>query len=741
MRILILGGDGYLGWAQSMYLSNKGHEVTIFDNFMRRHFDLERGFNSLVPIETLYERVKIWREITGRHIHIRIGDTMDYDALASAFQEFEPEAIVHFAEQRSAPYSMIDRKHAVFTQTNNVIGTLNVLYAMREFAPESHLVKLGTMGEYGTPNIDIEEGFIEIHHKGRSDVLPYPKQPGSMYHLCYDDRTEVLTRSGWKLFKDVSYDDEIATRQFADPHIVYEKPTALTSYLYEGPMYGLEQRRIDLCVTPNHRMVTSYKRRDGTEAMRFEEAKDILGKYNRYHLTSEWDGEELETFTLPGYYVFGEINARKPAIDLPMDDWLRFLGWYIAEGCVDGEWLKKAPYRICINQKTGAKSREVKTVFERMAALLGCTYSVYSYHNRNHDLEGHYLFSTQLAVYLAQLATRLAKHIPRGLLNLSKGQLGILLDAMMSGDGIWMDSERDCGRYYTSSRQLADEVQEIALKLGFSATITYLDRAGGTGWAKNREYRVNFTKTTVFQVNQFPDDPNDWIEDYAGMVYCCEVPGDGIILVRRNGKPIWCGNSKVHDSHNIMFCCRIWGLRATDLNQGVVYGVETDETMFDSVLTNCFDYDQIYGTALNRFCVQAAVGHPLTIYGEGGQTRGYINIRDTIRCIELAILSPIRAGEYRAFNQITEQFSLLDLAEMVVRQGKAMGLKVEIAHMANPRVEAEQHYYNATHTRLIELGLDPHLLTAAVLQSLIDLAIEKRGLIIQSLKQHTSTCR
>lgn len=374
MRILILGGDGYLGWPQSMYLSHKGHEVMIFDNFMRRHFDLERGFNSLIPIESLYERAKIWKEISGRPIHIRAGDTMDYDALTSVFQEFEPEAIVHFAEQRSAPYSMIDRKHAVFTQTNNVIGTLNVLYAMREFAPESHLVKLGTMGEYGTPNIDIEEGFIEIHHKGRSDVLPYPKQPGSMYHL-----------------------------------------------------------------------------------------------------------------------------------------------------------------------------------------------------------------------------------------------------------------------------------------------------------------------------------------------------------------------SKVHDSHNIMFCCKIWGLRATDLNQGVVYGVETDETTLHPALATRFDYDQIYGTALNRFCVQAAVGYPLTIYGEGGQTRGYINLRDTIRCIELAILSPIQAGEYRVFNQITEQFSLLDLAEMVVRQSKTMGLKAETAHITNPRVEAEQHYYNAAHTRLIELGLEPHLLNDGILQSLIEMAIEHLEQIDYSL--------
>ncbi|HET9919138.1 MAG TPA: NAD-dependent epimerase/dehydratase family protein [Ktedonobacteraceae bacterium] len=364
MRILILGGDGYLGWPQAMYLSSRGHEVMVFDNLMRRYFDLEQGFNSLVPISTLHERVAAWKEVTGRQIHLRIGDAMDYEALASVFKEFQPEAIVHFAEQRSAPYSMIDRRHAVFTQTNNVIGTLNVLYAMKEFAPESHLVKLGTMGEYGTPNIDIEEGFIEITHKGRTDVLPYPKQPSSIYHL-----------------------------------------------------------------------------------------------------------------------------------------------------------------------------------------------------------------------------------------------------------------------------------------------------------------------------------------------------------------------SKVHDSHNIMFCCKIWGLRSTDLNQGIVYGVETDETIRDPRLATRFDYDQIYGTALNRFCVQAAVGFPLTVYGSGTQTRGYLNLRDTIRCIELAIMSPPAQGEYRVFNQITEQFSLMELAEMVVEQSKASGLKTEIQHLPNPRVEAEHHYYNAAHTRLLDLGLEPHLLAETVLDSLIQLAI------------------
>jgi len=382
MRILILGGDGYLGWPQSLYLSSKGHDITIFDNLMRRHFDLERGFDSLMPIYTLHERVAAWKEVSGRQMQLCIGDTTDYEAVAAVFRDFQPEAVVHFAEQRSAPYSMIDRKHAVFTQTNNVVGTLNVLYAMKEFSPDCHLVKLGTMGEYGTPNIDIEEGFIEIHHKGRSDVLPFPKQPGSFYHL-----------------------------------------------------------------------------------------------------------------------------------------------------------------------------------------------------------------------------------------------------------------------------------------------------------------------------------------------------------------------SKTYDSHNIMFCCKIWGLRATDLNQGVVYGVETGETMQDARLATRFDYDQIYGTALNRFCAQATVDYPLTVYGKGQQIRGYINLRDTIRCIELAITSPAGEGEYRVFNQITEQFSLLELAEMVLRESRRFGLEVQVKHLPNPRVEAERHYYNAAHTKLIDLGLEPHLLDEAVLESLIGLAIKHRERIDRNLIMPTVNWR
>ena len=370
MKIAVLGGDGYCGWATALHLSSKGHSVAIIDNFARRQWDFELGVQTLTPIRPLAERLVAWQELTGNNIETFVGDITDYDFLSSVISSFEPEAVVHFAEQRSAPYSMIDRKHAVFTQINNVAGTLNLLYAIRELTPECHLVKLGTMGEYGTPNIDIEEGYIEIEHNGRKDVLPFPKQPGSFYHL-----------------------------------------------------------------------------------------------------------------------------------------------------------------------------------------------------------------------------------------------------------------------------------------------------------------------------------------------------------------------SKVHDSHNIAFCCKAWGIRATDLNQGVVYGTVTDETALDEALVNRFDYDDVFGTVLNRFCAQAALGHPLTVYGKGGQTRGFLDIRDTVRCIEIACLNPAKSGEFRVFNQFTEQFTVLQLAHMVEEAGKHHGLEVKVDHLPDPRVEAEEHYYNAKHSSLIKLGLQPHLLSNSLVDSLINIAVKYRDRI------------
>ena len=365
MRVLVIGGDGFCGWATALHLSNRGYEVGILDSLVRRHWDLQLQIGSLTPVAPIQTRLRRWQDLTGKSIDLFIGDLCNYDFLNQAMQRFAPDAVVHFGEQCSAPYSMIDRDHTVSTQVNNVVGTLNLLYVMHERLPNCHLVKLGTMGEYGTPNIDIEEGYITITHNGRQDTLPYPKQPGSFYHL-----------------------------------------------------------------------------------------------------------------------------------------------------------------------------------------------------------------------------------------------------------------------------------------------------------------------------------------------------------------------SKVHDSHNIHFACRIWGLRATDLNQGVVYGVLTEETGMDELLINRLSYDGIFGTALNRFCVQAAIGHPLTVYGTGGQTRGFLDIRDTVRCVELAIAHPPAEGEFRVFNQFTEQFSVGDLAATVQKAGQTLGLKVEISHLDNPRIEKEEHYYNAKNTNLLDLGLQPHYLSDSLLDSLLNFAIK-----------------
>jgi len=373
MRILILGADGYLGWPTAMRFSNRGHDVHIVDNYFRRRAHEEAGTDTLIPIlPDLPERVTAWKDVTGNDIGYTEGDLCDWEVTEPLFRDFHPDAVVHYGEQPSAPYSMKDREHAVFTQTNNVVNTMNVLWAIREHAPDCHLVKLGTMGEYGTPNIDIEEGYLEITHNGRTDTLPYPKLPGSLYHL-----------------------------------------------------------------------------------------------------------------------------------------------------------------------------------------------------------------------------------------------------------------------------------------------------------------------------------------------------------------------SKVHDSHNIHFACRVWGVRATDLNQGVVYGIETEETTLDPRLATRFDYDDVFGTALNRFCVQAMIGHPLTVYGKGGQTRGYLNIVDTLQCVELAVANPADAGEMRVYNQFTEQFSVVELADIVQKAGKEHGLDVAIEPIENPRFEAEEHYYNPKHQKLLDLGLKPQLLSDTLVESMFDRIGEHRDRVIE----------
>lgn len=382
MRVFIAGVDGYLGWALAQYLTARGHDVAGVDNYARRQWVDEMGSVSAIPIYSMPDRLAAFREHYGKELLFREGDLLDYQFLRDFLSDFQPDAIVHLGEMPSAPYSMIDQAHSIYTHTNNVNGSLNVLWAMREVCPEAHLVKLGTMGEYGTPNVDIPEGFFEIEYRGRKDRLPFPRQPGSFYHL-----------------------------------------------------------------------------------------------------------------------------------------------------------------------------------------------------------------------------------------------------------------------------------------------------------------------------------------------------------------------TKVHDTNNTMFACRIWGLSATDIMQGVVFGTQIDTMGANPVLRSRLDFDQCFGTAINRFACQAVIGHPLTVYGVGHQKRGFLPMRDSMQCLTIAIENPPKAGEYRVFNQFEECYTVDELAEKVREAGSAVGLDVDIEHFDNPRTEKEEHYYNPDRQHLIDLGYKPtHDVVAEVkimLQDLVpqrDRIMAKREIVVPDIR-------
>lgn len=373
-HILILGGDGYLGWPTAMYFSAKGYEVTVVDNYFRRHICDELDLSMLYAVPNLAERARIWHEKTGYEIKVVIGDLTNPDLMRGLFtgdvsylwcinKGFTgiPETVVQYAEQPSAPYSLMNYKTANHTLSNNLLVTNNLMFAIKDFARECHVIKLGTMGEYGTPNIDIEEGWIEIEHKGRKDKFLFPRQAGSIYHT-----------------------------------------------------------------------------------------------------------------------------------------------------------------------------------------------------------------------------------------------------------------------------------------------------------------------------------------------------------------------SKIMDTDLFWFGVRSWGLRVTDLMQGPVYGIETDESLVDERLKTIFNYDELFGTIINRFVTQAVKGYPLTVYGKGGQTRGFLNIKDTLQCVHAAERNPAVKGEMKIFNQIMETFSVNELAVLTKSIGDELGFNVRVESVENPRIELEEHYYNPVYQGLVELGVKPHLLTRDMMISMFN---------------------
>ena len=367
MKVIVLGADGYLGWATCMHLSLRGHSVLGVDNFSRRSSTSKLDRRPLVQMPGLPKRAEIWKALCGRDVQVEIGDVTDYNFLSRLVEVEAPDAIIHYAEQPSAPLSMMDHSWAAETARNNFMSTLNVVWAVKEKALKCHIIKLGTMGEYGTPNIDIEEGYLDVTYKGREHRFLYPKTPGSIYHL-----------------------------------------------------------------------------------------------------------------------------------------------------------------------------------------------------------------------------------------------------------------------------------------------------------------------------------------------------------------------TKVQDSDLLYFATRVWGLAVTDLNQGPVYGIHTQEMQAGEELAPHFSYDDIFGTVINRFVVQAAAGHPLTIYGKGGQKRGYIDIRDTLQCVQLALRSPAACGEFRVLNQFTETYTINELAYKVIYAARWLGISANAGGVDNPRVEEEHHYYKPTNSKLISMGLEPHLLTAETLANMITYVLKHK---------------
>jgi UDP-sulfoquinovose synthase len=185
--------------------------------------------------------------------------------------------------------------------------------------------------------------------------------------------------------------------------------------------------------------------------------------------------------------------------------------------------------------------------------------------------------------------------------------------------------------------------------------------------------------------------------------------------------------TKVLDTDLLWFYVRTHGLRVTDLMQGPVYGLSTVESDLDERLLPNYHYDDIFGTVVNRFLVQAVAGVPLTVYGKGGQKRGYLNLKDTLQCIELAIKNPVAPSELRILNQFTEVFSVLELAQKVTEAGKALGIDVDVQPIDNPRKEKEEHHYQVTNTGLRELGLEPHPMTTDVLAEMMSVVQRYRA--------------
>jgi hypothetical protein len=377
---------------------------------------------------------------------------------------------------------------------------------------------------------------------------------------------------------------------------------------------------------------------------------------------------------------------RLQARTIPIDPWLRFFGWWLAEGSV-GKAGQTNNIRL---YQSGAE--ELVTLFTEIG---------YGRDNLRHytDEKQEYIELTdqQLSVYLRQFTGN--RSIPRWMRNLSIDRLETLFRALINGDGT---ETRRGWTYFTSSPQLADHVQEIALKLGYSANISTLDRSDEDGYQQKPEYRVNITPTWCIQTNQEGDAFGR--EQYDGTVYCCTVDG-GLVLVRRNGYPVWSGNSKSHDAANLRLASTQFGIPISDVRTAITYGTEIEETRADERLATRFDFDYYFGTVAHRFAAQAVAGYPVTVYGKGEQRKPFISLEDAVEGLaQLALTDPdARPDDLTVYNQVTRAISIVEIAETIAEAGAAYDLDVDVEHFENPRDEDETHKMEIENDRYLAL--------------------------------------
>nr|WP_245575962.1 NAD-dependent epimerase/dehydratase family protein [Haloplanus natans] len=693
------GADGYVGWPTALRIASRTDDrVVLVDDFSRREWVEEIGSVSATPVADIEARLDAAEAVHGlTNLSFVEGDLTEKEFTDQLLEVHEPDAIVHAAAQPSAPYSQINGERANFTQRNNLQATRNLLWGLEEHGlTDTHFIETTTTGVYGAPEFPIPEGGATMENQGERDEVPFPSMAGSWYHQCYDDETEILTKDGWKPFEELSERDEVMAMDADTGDTGWTVPSDIQEYDYSGEMVTVSNRRVDLKVTPNHRMLIGTSWAQGGHAT-FENRREIVeadqlgDEYKHpcfFASFPDWEGTDPDTFELPG--CDREVNQTKmiklQSREIELDAWIRFFGWWLTEGTV-GKAKQTGNVRI---YQTGAK--ELIELFEDIG---------FDREKVRHQIDSKQeyieLSDHQLATYLRQFKDE--KHIPEWMRNLSEDHLEVLLETLIEGDGT------NNGRgwtFYTSSERFAADVQEIALKLGYGATVHDLDRSDENNYQTKREYRVGISPTWCFQTNQGGNAFGR--EKYDGSVYCCTVDG-GIVLVRRNGKPIWCGNSKSFDAANMRLANKQFDVPISDVRTAIVYGSETEETRADDRLKTRFDFDYYFGTVAHRFCAQAVAGYPVTVYGKGAQRKPFISLEDAVEGLaEVALMAPDeREADHVVYNQVTRAISIVEIATTIEQVGDDHGLHVEVEHVENPRDEDESHKMEIENTRYMGL--------------------------------------